>query len=357
MTDSAITHDTPFVPEDDTFHRLSDDPYETETNWWAFNWPERKMGCWVHAAVKPNRGEVTWRIFVWDEQAADPLRLAYYRNVTAPMPDGADLRDIEFPAGGYRLKMLKPLMEYAVHYEDRDNNFALDFEFKAVHPPRRATPGEPPTLHNPHLDQLGWFTGQMVLRGEQIPLKCLGVRDRTWGPRGGPHSASQKKPVDPNKSRVLHPGGPRWREIERERGRGRLQYIFGHVDERTGFLSFIRPQDGDADGWSPMNNGWLLRDGVFGHIDKTRSRSKNYRDPKTGWSMFMEVDAWDNLGRNMKAEGYCVSHMCEHGEGSNALMRWEIDGKVGWGEDQDSWQHEHFRRMLEALRSPNNNRL
>jgi len=359
---TTITQDTPFTPEDDTFHHLSDDPYETETNWWAFNVPERKLGCWVHAAVKPNQGPggfekngngmVTWRIFVWDEKGAHPMHLAYYRNVTAEMPANADLRDIEFPAGGYKLKMLKPLMDYAVSYSDPERNFALDFEFNAFHAPRRATPGEPPAMFNPHLDQLGRFTGVLTLKGERIPLDGLGVRDRTWGPRGGPHFSSQKpKYKSENTQRVLHPGGPRWREIERERGRGRLQYIFGHTDERTGFLSFVRPQDGDADGWSPMNNGWLLRDGIFSNVDKTKSRMKNFRDPMTGWSQHMQVEVTDVLGRTMTAEGFCVSHMCEHGDGSNALMRWEIDGKIGWGEDQDSWQPEHFRRMLDALRA------
>src|SRR5690606_25893314 len=245
---TTITQDTPFTPDDDTFHILSDDPYETETNWWAFNVPERKLGCWVHAAVKPNQGEhgkVTWRIFVWDEKGADPMRLAYYRNVTADMPAGADLRDITFPAGGYSLKMRKPLMEYAVSYSDPARDFALDFEFKAFHAPRRATPGEPPAMFNPHLDQLGRFTGTLTLKGECTNLDGLGVRDRTCGPRGGPHLSSQKpKYQREDTQRVLHPGGPRWREIERERGRGRLQYIFGHTDERTGFLSFVRPQDG-----------------------------------------------------------------------------------------------------------------
>ncbi len=58
----------------------------------------------------------------------------------------------------------------------------------------------------------------------------------------------------------------------------------------------------------------------------------------------------DEEGRQMEAEGSAVSHMCEHGAGSNALMRWEYDGKVGWGEDQDGWKVPHFTRMLQALR-------
>jgi hypothetical protein len=206
-------------------------------------------------------------------------------------------------------------------------------------------------MHNPHLDQLGHLTGELVLRGEKIPIDCWSIRDRTWGPRGGRHSQSQKSEYVRGEFRVSDPGGPRWREVERERGRGRIQYIFGHTDDMTGFLSFVRPQDGDAAGWSPMNVGWILRDGVFQRLDKTKSRMRNFRDPVTGWSAHMEVDMTDVTGRRMEAEGFTVSHMCENAAGSNALMRWEYDGKIGWGEDQDGWQVDHFQKMVRALRA------
>jgi hypothetical protein len=100
-----------------------------------------------------------------------------------------------------------------------------------------------------------------------------------------------------------------------------------------------------------MNVGWLLRDGEFQRLDKTRSRMRNFRDPNTGWSAHMEVDMTDLTGRRMEAEGFAVSHMCESGAGSNALMRWEYDGKIGWGEDQDGWRLDHFQKMLRALRA------
>jgi hypothetical protein len=206
-------------------------------------------------------------------------------------------------------------------------------------------------MHNPHLDQLGHITGEMVLHGERIAIDCYSVRDRTWGPRGGHHSQSQKASYVRGDHRVAHAGGPKWREVERERGRGRIQYIFGHTGAETGFLSFVRPQDGDAAGWSPLNVGWLLKDGMFQRLDKTASRMRNFRDPRTGWSAHMQVDLTDVTGRTMQAEGFAVSYMCEHGAGANALMRWEYDGKIGWGEDQDGWRLDHFTKMLSALRA------
>jgi hypothetical protein len=267
------------------------------------------------------------------------------------MPAEADLRDITFPGGGFSIKMIKPLMDYYVAYGDPEAGFAVEFEHRSVHPPHRFTPGEPPALHNPHLDQLGRITGELTLRGERIPISCYSVRDRTWGPRGGHHSGGRGAPRAVGQHRVALPGGPKWREIERERGQGRIQYIFGHTDDQTGFLSFVRPQDGDAAGRSPMNMGWLLKDGVFQRLDKTKSTMRNFRDPNTGWSAHMEVDMTDVTGRSMQAEGFAVSHMCENAAGSNALMRWEYDGRIGWGEDQDGWRPDHFTKMLGALRS------
>ena len=227
-----------FRPEDDCYHLLSDDPYETETNWWSWNVPERQMGGWIHAPYYPNRKTVTWRIFVWDGRGYDPARMAYYKKVEeAPMPDAPDLRDITFPAGGYSLKMIEPGMKYDIHYADADRDFGLDFTFSGLHPPRRFEPGEPPFIQTPHYDQLGRIEGTMRLGGEDIKLDCLSVRDRTWGPRGGPYAQSRKQSYATDLERVKEPGGPRWREIERERGRGRIQYIFGHADAETGFLS------------------------------------------------------------------------------------------------------------------------
>jgi hypothetical protein len=162
-----VTEDTPFVMEDDTYHSASDDPNWLETTWWSLNLPERRMGAWLHAGYHTNRRTVTWRVFLWDAEV--------------PMPPDPDLREIEFPGGGFSVKMLTPLMDYHIAYADADAGFSLDFEHRSVHPPHRFTPGEPPAMHNPHLDQLGHVVGELTRRGERIPIDCYSVRDRTWG--------------------------------------------------------------------------------------------------------------------------------------------------------------------------------
>ena len=89
------------------------------------------------------------------------------------MPAGADLRDISFPAGGFSVKMLTPLMDYHIGYGDADADFGIEFEHRSVHPPRRFTPGEAPAMHNPHLDQLGHLTGELALPRRTDPDRLL----------------------------------------------------------------------------------------------------------------------------------------------------------------------------------------
>lgn len=352
----TVTADTPFLPADDDFHTPPDDnPFWAETTWWSFNVPERKLGGWLHATFNTNRDTVTWRVYVWDPTGARPEELRYFRMATdVPIPVlAADLRDITIPGGGFRLEMLRPLRDYRIGFDDGAASFAIRLLFEGVQDPRRYTPGEPPFMEHAHLDQLGHVTGELVLDGESISIDCYSIRDRSWAPRGGPRKAASAPATRDRDTlqRVLHPGGPMWRQIERERGRGRIQYIFGHAGPDAGFLAFLRAQDGDADGWSPLNHGWLLRDGRFELLDKTASVMKNYRDPATGWSAHMDVRLTDVTGRTMIAEGFAVSHICERGAGSTALMRWEFDGAIGWGEDQDIWHPTHFARMLDALQT------
>ena len=122
-----------FKLEDDCYHQLSDDPYETETNWWSWNVPERKIGGWIHTPYYPNRKTVTSRIFCWGPDGYDQARMAYYRKVDeVPVPATPDLRDVTFPGIGYSLKMLEPGMKYHLQYEDRDRDFALDLIRKSA---------------------------------------------------------------------------------------------------------------------------------------------------------------------------------------------------------------------------------
>src|SRR3546814_12983622 len=112
------------------------------------------------------------------------------------MPDAPDLTDIVFPGdrhgGGYSLKMIDPGMKYHLVYDDPARGFARDFTHTGLHPPHRFPPGKPPFMATPHFDQRGHVEDWMPLRGGRIRIDGIGVRDRSWGRRGGASAESPK---------------------------------------------------------------------------------------------------------------------------------------------------------------------
>lgn len=338
----------PFGPDDDNFHHLSDDEWETETCWFSFNVPERKMGGWFYGFIRPNKKTVTTRFFVWDDTSHDRSTLAYYFAAEdQPLPHKRDLRDFTFPPS-YRVKVLKPLMEYELAFKDPDGKLTIEARFSGVHRPHPFKKGQAPFRDTPHLDQAGHLSGEMTLKGERIPIDCYSVRDRSWGPRRNRPARTEGKGERPGQQRDLVRGD--WRAVERQPGRGRIQYIFGTTSERVGFLGFMRiPRTDPESGWSPINSGYLFQDGESSDI--AMGRVQNFRDPRTGFSSNILVEAEDTSGRKLHAEGHAVSRIAQHGAGATSLFRWLINGKIGWGEDQDIWHPEHFDAMVRELRA------
>ena len=58
-----------FTADDDGLHALSDRWWETETAWFSFHHPERRLGGWLYTMVRPNIGTVAGGAWVWDDTA------------------------------------------------------------------------------------------------------------------------------------------------------------------------------------------------------------------------------------------------------------------------------------------------
>ena len=60
-----------FEPADDGLHTgvMSDKWWETETAWFSFHHPERRLGGWLYTMVRPNIGTVAGGAWVWDDTA------------------------------------------------------------------------------------------------------------------------------------------------------------------------------------------------------------------------------------------------------------------------------------------------
>jgi hypothetical protein len=301
-----------FTADDDDFHDevMSNRWWETETNWFSWNVPERRMGGWTYSQARPNAHLCNGGVWVWDDSSSWSWDLPYHVHYSGlRLVDRAerDMRDFEWPTGVH-IKVLEPLMRYAIDYEDVPD-LEVHLVFDAIMTPNPHPIGVAPFIKGTHFDQPGRITGEMVLRGERIPIDCFSVRDRSWGPR----------PM----------GRPNPRRLDRAevRTRSGIGYSFGVCGPRDAWLVYSRPAL-DSD---PLSCGFLLRDGAYAHI--LRGERRVDVDPAAGWPTRIEIDAVDDAGRALSVVGDAVSRHWR-GHGGDSLFRWRWDGIEGWGEDQ-----------------------
>ena len=298
-----------FGPEDDDFHRLSDRWWETETCWFSWNVPDRKMGGWTYCQVRPNARLCNGGAWVWDDTGSYPWELRYHANYQGlELPAERDMRDFLFP-NGVHVRCLEPLRRYRIDYVD-EGELEVHLEFDAVMAPNPHPTGVAPFLKGVHFDQAGRVTGEMLLHGERIAIDCHSVRDRSWGPR--PQGRPKRR---------------RTADAEIQTGTGGVGYSFGTASPKNAFLVYSLPSQAE----DPVVCGYLIRDGRYAHVLGGSRRLEI--DPRTGWPTQLEIEGHDDEGRSFRAVGEAVSRHWK-GNGGDTLMRWSWEGVTGYGEDQ-----------------------
>jgi hypothetical protein len=307
----SLTGRPRFEAADDGFHFavMSGAWWETETAWFSFHHPERRMGGWLYTMVRPNIGTVAGGAWVWDDSAWLPWEVLYSANYSAlPLPAGVDLRDVTLPTG-VSIRVVEPTRSYDLGFRDRDpDRLTVDIRFRAVMPPEPLVAVGSTFGSSHHFDQLGRVTGTVTVLGEQLDVDCLAMRDRTWGhrPEDRPRQAA---------------------------------YVTGAAADDQAFLAVTGAGDED----SPVAYGFLRRRG------RTTSLTHGWRhverDPEHGWVARIIIEARDTDGRTLRAVGQPVSRMVVNRHtfiDINSLIHWDLGGAPGWGEDQDMWPVHHF---------------
>jgi hypothetical protein len=311
-----VTTKPVFEPRDDRFHfdELGDDWWATETAWFSFHHPDRRLGGWLYTMARPNIGTVAGGVWVWDDTAWLPWEVPYSRNYTAaPLDADADLTDTVLPTG-VAIRAVVPGQVYDLGYADGDR-LSLELRFDAVMAaePLAAVGSTFGRAH--HFDQLGRVTGHIVLHGERVDIDCVGMRDRTWG----------RRPED----------RPR-----------RAAYVTGAAAPAEGFLAVTNIRDG----MDTVAYGFLRRDGRATPLAGGQRRVE--RSPEHGWIASIEIEATDEEGRTLLAVGRPVSRMIVDRHtfiDVNSLVHWDIAGQEAWGEDQDMWPvHDWSKYRREA---------
>jgi hypothetical protein len=302
------------VPDDDDFHdeEMSERWWETETNWFSWNVPDRKLGGWTYCQARPNADLCNGGAWVWDDSAALPWEILYraeYSGLQLPPRPERDMRDFEWP-NGVCVRALEPLTRYVVTYSD-PGALELELEFEAIMAPNPHPTGVIPFFKGAHFDQAGHVTGTMVLRDEVVPIDCYSVRDRSWGPRPQGRPKHRK---DETRSQAGAFGG--------------VGYCFCAAGPGEAWLAYTVP----GPEVEPVTCGFLLRGGAYGHVLAGERRLTF--DQETGWPLTYEIEAVDEFDRGLSIRGEAVSRHWR-GHGGDSLVHWRWDGGIeGWGEDQ-----------------------
>ena len=305
-----MTHSGTLTPLDDEFHPIArDDDAWTETCWFAAHVAERGLGVWTYPLFRPRLGIMSCGIYVWETGGEELWQLPYYRTYWhMPFPREQKLTKLELP-NSLRYTCLEPLTRYHVGYEDGDA-LTIDLTFEAIHAPHELGVKE----GRGHWDQFGRYTGELVLYGERIPVDCIDMRDRTWGPR----RESKQKTI--------------------------LGYDYGARSATSGFHTSSL-YDAET-GRYKLLTGYVLRE--HGLRVVTEAWRDVDRDAQ-GRPVRVEVNGVDEDGVEFRAEGRVVSRF---GMPSTpwfnwvTLMRWTLpDGTEAIGEDQETWSPERFRAL------------
>ena len=120
-------------PADDEFHPpTSDDPLWTETCWFTFTVPERRLSGQLYPFFRPNQGVTAAGAYFWDDRGDQMWNCRYAKNFWhLPLPD-QPLTDIQLP-NGIRYRCLEPQQRYAIGYDDPDgDDLHVDLTFTAA---------------------------------------------------------------------------------------------------------------------------------------------------------------------------------------------------------------------------------
>lgn len=303
---------------DDEFHPpTSDDPYWTETCWFTFTVPERRMSGQLYPFFQTNQGVLAGGAYFWDDHGDQPWNCLYAKNFWhLPLP-AEPLSDLTLPNGA-RYRAVVPQQRYEIAYDDADGGDEIHVEltFEAVTPPHY--------LGQSHLDQPGRYTGTIVLRGEEIPVDAYGFRDRSWGVRSQFGQGLTSSPAQ-------HGG-----------------YSYATASERDAFHTIT------MDFGSGMNSihGYVMRDGEWAKLTSA-TRTVVERSPGTGFQTRVHIDGVDELGRELHAEGRCLNQLGFFINPNmytiNCLTEWTFDGITTFGEDHDNWSAPAIRRFSREL--------
>lgn len=331
MSDSLVTEDKlPFFmkkisdlgtvsPSDDLLHPESfkhvTDDSATETQFFSFSVPEERIHSlcymWHHPLLRVCSGGTF--VFQGIKPTLVHAELCDWRTFMSDAALRNDLHDFRF-ANGYGVRILEPLKRFHITYADPSRLNSIDLVAEAVLPAVMWGDGN-------HFEQTMTVRGELLLRGTRYEVNCFTVRDRSWG------KARPEMPM---------PMPP-------------LSWMVGTFDSSFSFNctmfdqachdSLLQGSKLALDDDKALTGGWVYRDGKVGRV--VRATKRVTRGPQSTVCAAIELRLTDEHGRDFDLRATVVAS-CPIQPWNNAwmvmnLMRWECDGRVGYGDCQEAF--------------------
>lgn len=311
-------------PEDADFH--PNDPSSTrwaETIGFWFTIPEERIYGNIYVLARPNVGATISSINVIQGNNPDPFCVDFTDpQMHVPCPASMSKFSLE---NGLSVDAYAQPNNYRFTYESIADVCALDLDLRgcmpawdpndrAENPLLRAEPethsdlGLGDAWAGGHLDFIGRVTGSLTLRGKSYDVDAMGGIDRSWGSRT-------------------------------ELGQAAISYVHIPFDEDFG-IHLVMGLDFERDDvvYRPLRFGYVYEKGkVYGITEAVMDGSQVNLLPTSN-----HVTVTDERGRTFELFGSSIASAPWYSFSPSyvtfqALMRYELGGKVGYGLMADTW--------------------
>jgi hypothetical protein len=316
-------------PEDVDFHTPPDRDFRwCETNPFLFNIPEHRISGVLYVVTRPVLGVCMSDVSVQDRFSKSWEAQLYVDN-QQHLPCPKSLLDYSLP-NGLAVRALDPLKKYTVHYEGIDDT-RIDLEFTALMDPYdmndpemdpkaagRIGQGWSNAFHG-HFELTGKVTGEAVLRGKSYKIDCIDTVDRSWGPR-------------------------------LERDNSNVIWLHGSFGEGLTVHALFAFNPAQTAAFGPLISGYVLEDGrVYGVTDAV---GHSERDGLYPLSTVMKVTDTRGKSFEMTAAAMNCAPWAPYPSVmyTQCLMRWNYQGRIGYGVQQDVISRAYLTRHRDALR-------
>lgn len=311
-------------PEDEFLHAPAASGHysSTETSYFGFAIPERGLNAEIYIWFHPVLKVMSAGVYVWTGIKSSSLACEYVNHHHyLPWPEQG-IADYGIDALNLRIKVIEPLRSVQIDYEDRARGVAFSLRQDAIMPPGVRPGGY-------HFTQAMRTQGWLDLYGERLTIDGYFSRDRSWG---------QERREDPM---PLPP----------------LSWLVGVFGDDFAFHLLAHDDPARKPEWTaaypgvkPGHNlfwGYLWKDGRLTPLLRVRKLTTREADGLSPRALDMEIE--DSDGRCLALRGEVQARVpWQTWQNMNTYfcqMRWECDGRIGYGDLQDVQFNDFVRRF------------